>query len=543
MIPGCTGDREGTSSSLGMLDFLKRLVFVMAAGVLCTAADAPAGAAARLFEAGEIAARAGDTLQSYLYFARAAQLAPANAAYRQRKLALQSAEPLARPAQVEPLAAAAQGPGQAPAVEAESFPLEAASPARLAPTPGKHSFDIRGEARSLCEQVAQAYGVQIVFDDAYQSLMGLRFRVEDATFEDALRILEATTDSFVVPVNEHSALVARDTQQKRTELTPVMVVAIPIPERISVQEGQEMATAVQQTLEIRRVSLDATRRLVIFRDTVFKLTAAQQMFNNLARLRAQIAVDVEFVSMGKTSSLSYGLSLPTSSSIINFGHVLNSVPQAAGAFFRFGGGTSLLGLGIANAAAFATLSKSSTETILQAQIVALDGQAASLHVGNRYPIITGSFSGVTPGAANAQSLAPSVRFEDLGLVLKITPVVHGDNEVTLDVEAEFKTLGSGSANGIPVIATRSYHGKVRLQDGEWAVLAGLMSRSDAETQTGVAGLSSIPGLGRAFTKTIHDQDMSETLLIFKPHLVSLPPWETETLPLRTGSETRLPTTF
>ena len=142
-----------------------------------------------------------------------------------------------------------------------------------------------------------------------------------------------------------------------------------------------------------------------------------------------------------------------------------------------------MGLGIVNSTFFATLSDLESDTLLSSQIVALDGQAATLHVGDRYPIITSSFAG-TAGTAQATAFAPTTQFVDLGLVLKITPTVHEDMEVTLDVDAEFKALGSGSFDGIPVIDSRQYQGKVRLKDGEWAVVAGMLSTTDAETPTG-----------------------------------------------------------
>ena len=123
-------------------------------------------------------------------------------------------------------------------------------------------------------------------------------------------------------------------------------------------------------------------------------------------------------------------------------------------------------------------------------------------------------------------------------MLKITPTVHEDMEVTLDVDAEFKALGSGSVNGIPVIDSHQYQGKVRLKDGEWAVVAGLVSTTDAETPTGIAGLSDLPWIGGLFTHHVHEQDRSETLMVLKPHLVSLPPWEYVTPTLWTGTETR-----
>jgi general secretion pathway protein D len=180
--------------------------------------------------------------------------------------------------------------------------------------------------------------------------------------------------------------------------------------------------------------------------------------------------------------------------------------------------------------------------MLNAQIVALDGQPSSLHVGDRYPVTTSSFSGTTPGQ-NAAGFAPTIDFVDLGLVLKLTPTIHEDMEVTLDVDAAFKSLGSTSVDGIPIINSQQYQGKVRLKDGEWAVVAGLVTTNDAETPTGIAGLSTLPLIGGLFTHHVREQDRSDTLLILKPHLVSLPPWEYVTPALWTGSETRPVTPF
>jgi type II secretory pathway component GspD/PulD (secretin) len=382
----------------------------------------------------------------------------------------------------------------------------------------------------------------VAFDSAYAPLAApVTFRIADATAAEALRALEAATDSFTVPMSAHSMMVARDNQQKRTEWMPVMVVAVPIPERLSAQEAQEISTAVQQTLEIRRISLDAVKRVVYFRDIVPKALAAQRMFADLSRGRAQIEVDVELVSVGRTSNLSYGLSLPqVPIDIVPLTKSFQNVMPAmlGGTFFTFGGGATLMGLGVVNSTFFATLSKSDSDTLLSSQIVAADGQAASLHVGDRYPIITSSFSGGNVQPSQATAFAPTTQFVDLGLVLKITPTVHDDMEVTLDVDAEFKSLGSGSFNGIPVIDSRAYQGKVRLKEGEWAVVAGMVSTTDAETPTGVAGLSDLPWIGGLFTHHVHAQSRSDTLVLLKPRLVSLPPWGHVTPTLWTGSETR-----
>jgi hypothetical protein len=514
------------------------LFLLVSAGAICAAEDD----AARLFSAGQKAAHAGDSLKAYLLYSQAAQLEPGNALYARMQSALRFAAPLSRPAVVAP----------DPAIETVAAQLQAAGivesgvaaaepPPVLEPAPGRHGFDLKETAQALFEKVAGAYGIQVVLDAGYAPIPGqIRFQITDATAAEALRAVEAATDSFLVPVSAHSILVARDTPQKRAELMPVMALAAPIPERLTVQEAQEILTGVQQTLEIRRISLDPVKRVVYFRDIVPKALAAQEMFADLSRGRAQIEVDVELVSVSSTSNLSYGLSLPqTPAAIIPLTRSFQNAAAAVtgGAFFTFGGGATLMGLGIVNSTFFATLSDSKSATLLRSQIVALDGQAATLHVGDRYPIITSSFSG---GGATSQSaaFAPTTQFVDLGLVLKITPTVHADMEVTLDVDAAFKALGSGSFNGNPVIDSRQYQGKVRLQDGEWAVVAGMLTTTDAETPTGIAGLSDVPWIGGLFTHHVHERDRSETLIVLKPHLVSLPPWEYVTPTLWTGTETR-----
>ena len=519
----------------------------MGAAVACAGADT----ASRMFEAAQKAEKAGDSLKALLLYSQAARLDPANMRYAQRRAVAQGVA-AGNPVQLGPDPAKAEEVAGAPetaspeADSPEAAELPAAPVPTLSPDAGRKSFDLRGSAAELFEKVAGAFGIQVVMDGAYQpSAPSLRFRVENATGPEALRALEAATDSFLAPLHEHLAMVARDTAPKRAELMPVEAVAVPIPERLTVQEAQEISTAVQQTLEIKRVSLDPTRRTVYFRDAQPKALAARAMFANLSRLRAQVEVDVEFLSVSNTSTLSYGLSLPTSASIVDFGKVVgNMVTVPPGNWVAIGGGATLMGLGIANAAAFATLSNASANTLLDAQAVALDGQAATVKVGSRYPVITSSYTaGVTGTDASSLGVAPPIDFVDLGVVLKITPVVHADFEVTLDVDAQFKTLGGSSVNGIPVIASQQYQGKVRLKDGEWAVIAGLVTLGDSETPTGIPWLSDLPGIGRLFTHQTHEKDKSYTLIVLKPHLVALPPWETVLPTLWTGTETRPLTPF
>ena len=134
---------------------------------------------------------------------------------------------------------------------------------------------------------------------------------------------------------------------------------------------------------------------------------------------------------------------------------------------------------------------------------------------------------------------PTFNFEDLGLVVKITPHVHGIEEVTLDIDAEFKLLTGSVNDGIPIIENRKYESKVTVKTGEWAVLAGLITSSESRSVTGIPLLTSIPLL-RSNTVT---KDEGQTLIVLKPHIVIAPPTEDPTWRAWAGTETRLPAAF
>jgi general secretion pathway protein D len=498
-----------------------------------------------LAKAADREARRGDTLQAFLLYSRAAALDPSNPQYQLRKHELEAKPDFLRadePEAEEKAPTSADYIDPDPAVDKSDtrVPLPAAA---LKGSPVKKSFDVRGDARTVFEQVAGAFGIQVVFEADYPAGAPFRFRLDSAGFADAFRTLELLSNSFMVPVNEHLALVVRDTPQKRTEVGPAMSVTIPIPERLSVQDAQEIVTAVQQTMEIRRASVDALKRTVLLRDGVSKVLAAKLLFAQLSKLRPQVSVEVQVLSVSKNSSLSYGLNLPTSASVVNFSSFLQNSPAALLGgftnFLAFGGGATLLGLGVSNASIFAMVSRSSADTVLKAEIVSIDGQKATLHIGDRYPIITSQYVGSTVGTVGTvYAPPPTITFEDLGLVLNVTPTVHKDDEVSLEIDAEYKLLGAGSSNGIPVVSSSKYQGKVRLENGQLAVIAGLMSKSHSNTKSGIPGISQLPWIGRFLRNNTVSDTSSNFLIVLRPHLLSLPPWDDVNPTLWVGTDSK-----
>ena len=76
------------------------------------------------------------------------------------------------------------------------------------------------------------------------------------------------------------------------------------------------------------------------------------------------------------------------------------------------------------------------------------------------------------GNQSYQAPFPSVSYEDLGLNVKAKPTIHGNGDVSLQLELQVRSLTGQSANGVPVISNQEYKGSINLQDGEPAVVAG-----------------------------------------------------------------------
>jgi type II secretory pathway component GspD/PulD (secretin) len=261
------------------------------------------------------------------------------------------------------------------------------------------------------------------------------------------------------------------------------------------------------------------------------------LFQQLIAYSGQVRMEVEFVGVDKSHSLQYGIQLQN---VFNFSPLTN--PNAGlSALVRFLGSKTFIGVGITNAQLFASVTKSSANTLMRTEILSLDGKPATLHIGDKYPVITAGYYGSGPGGntgGNQYTPPPTFQFEDLGVVIKLTPFINGENEITLDVEAEYKVLTGTVTNGIPVIANRKFQSKVRLKDGEWAVMAGLVTVNRSRNVSGFPGVSSLPVLGPLLSQTQTQDSSDEVLLVIKPEIVGLPPADLGVRPLWVGTETK-----
>ena len=506
-----------------------------------------------LYQKGRDAEKAGRLTEAYLAYAQAAALEPENRMYWRRSRALrlrallEAVKPPSQPA-YPPLSDDAPQPIPEATPQDRLDARQPLPPTQLNAPSYLRDFDLRGDSKMLFEQVAKAYNLICVFDNDYQPGAAIRFAVTGMNYREAIYALESATASFAFPIDSRTFLVAKDTPMKRAELEPAAAVAVPLPGLIAAQDFNAVVTAVQQTMALEKVSFDSQQNTVIIRDRISKVIPARALLQDLLLQHGQVVVDLRLLEVSRNDTIEYGIQFPSLFSLTALTTAFNnqvSVPTNLSGLLTFGAGKTLIGLGISTPQLVATMSGSTGKILLETQLPSLEGQPATMHIGERYPVMSSNYVGATTavgtgtsGANNYYTPPPMFSYEDLGLTLKVTPRLHGTEAVSLDVDAQFKLLTGETVNGVPIIENRAVKSNLRVAAGEWALLAGLFNPSDTTTITGLTGVAHIPYLG-AFTRDKQRTTKSDQVLILlRPRVVALPAGEFPTRTYRVGSETR-----
>jgi len=187
-----------------------------------------------------------------------------------------------------------------------------------------------------------------------------------------------------------------------------------------------------------------------------------------------------------------------------------------------------MGLSLDQLSAALSINESWSRTLDHISMQAAQGNEATFHLGQRYPILNASYAPIFNSPQISAVLGnqsyvppfPSVSYEDLGLNLKAKPVIHGNGEISMTLELQVRSLTGQSANGVPFISNKEYKGAIRLRDGEPAVVAGEISSSDQRSMSGIPGLGFIPGLNQAMVNNTVTTEDDELLVVITPHILA-----------------------
>src|SRR5579862_738190 len=145
----------------------------------------------------------------------------------------------------------------------------------------------------LFETVAKLAGVNVVFDSQYQApARNFNVDLSNATADQAFDYLATLTHTFWKAISPNTIFVAEDNVTKRRDYEDDVVKVFYVTNATTVQEFQEIATAIRTVAEIRRVFTYNAQRAMIVRDTVDKVALAEKLVHDLDKPKSEVVVDV-----------------------------------------------------------------------------------------------------------------------------------------------------------------------------------------------------------------------------------------------------------
>jgi general secretion pathway protein D len=427
----------------------------------------------------------------------------------------------------------------------------------------------------LYETVGKLAGVNVLFDSEFKETNKQSIELTGATLGDALDYLAVVTKTFWKPLSGNTIFVAQDSTTKRRDYEDQVMKVFYLSNVTTPQELQEIVTAVRSVADIQRLFVYNAQNAIIARGEADRIALAEKIIHDLDKPKSEVVVDVVVLQVSSDMTRTLGAALSSLSLPVNFAPrtsistpssttsttAATSTPVAAGtATTPTTTGTTgtsttasipLAYIGKVNTEDFSTvlpsgmlqavLSDSGTRVLQSPQIRSVDNQKATLKVGQKEPIASGSFQPGIGGVGINPLVNTQFTFIDVGVNVDLTPKVHENGEVSMHVEVEISSVvGSVNLGGIsqPIISQEKVIHDIRMKDGEVNLLGGLKQTQDSTTLSGIPGLSSIPVIKWLFSSKTVNKTSQELLIALIPHIVRRPDYSEEELrAISSGSST------
>lgn len=497
-------------------------------------------AAAAHVDRGRVLRQSGDLNGALNEFQRALAIDGGNQAAQQEIVAVEremSTAPGAVLQQQAPL-------GPSPAAASVAGPVQL-KPVSTEPI----TLNMVEDSKVIYQALGKEAGLNVIFDPDYTSRR-IPINLVNVSLYEALRIVGTVSGTFWKPVTNNTVFVAANTQSKRTELEELAVQTFYLSNAAAQADQNEILTALRNMLSpSTKIFLVPSQNAIVMRATPDQLLLVETLLNNLDRPRSEVVVDVAVLEVNKTRTRNLGITLPQSLSVgtqlnestsntvssssatnpttgtptTNTGTSTTTAPPSLNQLANFT--ASNIAVNIGTAAVNALLTDSDTRILQNPRVRATDGQKATVKIGSRIPIATGSFSSGASTAIVSSLVNTQFTYIDIGVNVEMTPTVHQDREITLKLKLEVSSQnGTVTISGVdqPIIGQRTIDQTIQLKEGEPSILAGLLTRDEEASISGTPGLANVPILNKVLGSNRKVKTDDEIVFLLIPHIVREP---------------------
>ena len=402
---------------------------------------------------------------------------------------------------------------------------------------GSFSLDVDGaDLRTVLRAIAEFSGRNIVLGNNARGTV--RIQLKNVAWQDALKAvlrangLDYVEDGSVIRVDEASKLnqekVERETANARTlELVPLETRIV----KLNYANATELTTPLASSLSKRgSVQVEKRTNSLIITDLPTNLDAVSQMALQLDSQTPQIEITAKLVDVDAEAIQSIGV-------VWNHGYQASQFVKDnsnAPVYLKpatSSSGNEQLGSGVnapvgspagritvglfqkwgdleAQLQVLASINKANV--ISNPRITTVDNREAKIVVGQKIPLIVQDVAG-----------NPVSQLQTIGIQLKVTPHLTSEKKIIMDLHPEVSDLASGATvQGGLIINTSEADTRVMVDDGQTAVIGGLIRTNETTTHVGVPILKDIPIVGLLFSSKSTSKQNRELIIFVTPKIVA-----------------------
>ncbi len=471
--------------------------------------------------------QAGDEQGALMEFLRAIEIDPGNEAAQQEIAKIRERQGQ-KPHQNE--GALPESPGEREEIDSMAAPVE------LKPLSDQPlTLHMVEDSKVVYQAVGKAAGVNVLFDPDYTGKT-IHVDLNNVSLMDALRIVGTLSNTFWRPITNNTIFAAANTRAKRTELEEQAIQTFYLTNAWQQNDLNDVQTAIRNVLPNTHVYGVQSQNAIVMRGSPDELLLAQKLINDLDKARPEVVVDIAVLEVSKNWQRTLGIAWPSSAGVqIQPPTSTSSTTCPAGSTNctpTTGTTPTLYNLAHLNSSDFAVtigsatanllLSDSNTKVLQNPRIRATDQQKATMKIGQRIPIATGSYQTGAATALVSSLVNTQFQYQDVGVNIEMTPTIHFDHQVTLKMKIDVSSVaGQDTISGVtePVFAQHTSEQVIRLNEGEASILGGILEKQDQVSWTGIPGLSSIPLVKYLFGSKDHQITEDEIVFLVVPHIM------------------------
>ncbi|WBQ12786.1 hypothetical protein L2D00_13160 [Hyphomonadaceae bacterium BL14] len=271
------------------------------------------------------------------------------------------------------------------------------------------------------------------------------------------------------------------------------------------------AAAGQDDSNRTRLTVDEVGNRLIFFGTQPEFDQILSLMQRIDTPEREVLIEVTVAEVTLTDEWDMGLdAVFDSEAAARFAATINS-----------GGGLSgTVNTGQVSLSGSANASNNQIHILSTPRIVIRSGLDAVVQVGTDVPIITSQRAAPTQVGGSTDVLQ-SVQYRSTGIILNVSPRVYSNNRIDLAIDLEVSNAEPNDTADIssPLISNRSISSELTLQDGQTAVLGGLIENRFTRGRSGVPFLKDIPFLGAPFRSDRLSAGRSMLVVFVTPYVL------------------------